>query len=223
MNPFLPLQEEFDSIMASLSSKSLLTEDSPNQEEFLEVINGSDCLITVHDVEYYRPVCINDKMKYFYGFENNLLKGFDHFYYLKTIHISTYSALIESIAFFRHDQPGFLDLKYKLLNHEKAWKTTIGSTRTIIRDARNKPKIAITVMKEAVTVVPSSLYENISLPTSREREIARYLSIGLTKKEIADSLFISPGTVVTHTKNIYRKLGINKVSELSRLIELFDV
>lgn len=223
MKPFLPLQQEFDSIMSSLSAESLLVEGSQIREEFLQVINRSDYLITVHDVEYYRPVCINDRMKHFYGFEHNILQGLDHFYYLKTIHISTYSALVESIAFFRRDQPGFLDLKYKLLNYQKEWETTIGTTKAIIRDKRNKPKIAITVMTAAVADAPPSLHENMALLTSREREIARCLRLGMTKKEIAEDLFISPGTVVTHTKNIYRKLGINKVSELNRLMEMFEV
>lgn len=222
MKLFLPLQQEFDSIMTSLSSKSLLVEDLQNREEFLQIINSSDYYITVHDVEFYRPVCINDSMKHFYGFERNVLQGLDHFYYLKTVHISTYSALIESIAFFRRDQPGFLNLKYKLLNHQSEWKTTLGSTKAVVRDARNKPKIAITIMEMAASEIPPSLHENVASLTAREREIASCLCAGLSKKEIADHLFISPGTVVTHTKNIYRKLGINKVSELTRLMELFD-
>src|SRR5690606_30525761 len=97
--PILPLHDELEVIQQSLDARALLTVDGPKQPEFMQLINRSDYLITVHDVEFYRPVCINDRTKQFYGFEHNVLHGMDHFYYLKTIHVSTYSTLVESIAF----------------------------------------------------------------------------------------------------------------------------
>jgi len=59
--------------------------------------------------------------------------------------------------------------------------------------------------------------------TLREREIAGYLASGLSKKQIASELHISIGTVQTHTKNIYTKLEINKVTELSLWVENFKL
>ena len=50
--------------------------------------------------------------------------------------------------------------------------------------------------------------------TSTEMEIVRYISEGLTTKEIALRKFISVHTVITHRKNIFRKLGVSSVSEL---------
>ncbi|MBE9535921.1 MAG: response regulator transcription factor [Proteobacteria bacterium] len=43
---------------------------------------------------------------------------------------------------------------------------------------------------------------------NRENEVMQYLSNGLTYKEIALELNISPHTVRTHIKNIYEKLGV---------------
>jgi len=43
--------------------------------------------------------------------------------------------------------------------------------------------------------------------TDREVEVLRLLSRGRSKKEIAEALFITAGTVHTHTVNIYEKLG----------------
>src|SRR5690606_18143590 len=83
--PFLPLQKELEVIQQGLAAKALLTIDGPKQDEFLRLINRSGYLITVHDVEFYRPVCINNQTKQFYGFKHNVLQGMDHFYYLKTI------------------------------------------------------------------------------------------------------------------------------------------
>ena len=45
--------------------------------------------------------------------------------------------------------------------------------------------------------------------TDREVEVLRLLARGLTKKEIAKTLVIAPGTVHTHTVHIYEKLGVS--------------
>lgn len=44
--------------------------------------------------------------------------------------------------------------------------------------------------------------------TAKERQILSLLIRGLTNKEIASELSISPGTVNTHLDNIYRKLEV---------------
>jgi non-specific serine/threonine protein kinase len=46
--------------------------------------------------------------------------------------------------------------------------------------------------------------------TPREREVLTLLARGLSDKEIADGLFISPRTAMTHVGNILAKLGVNK-------------
>ncbi len=50
--------------------------------------------------------------------------------------------------------------------------------------------------------------------TRSETEIVRMIADGFTTKEIALKKHISFHTVMTHRKNIFRKLGINNVSEL---------
>jgi DNA-binding NarL/FixJ family response regulator len=50
--------------------------------------------------------------------------------------------------------------------------------------------------------------------TYSELEIVRLISDGLTTKEIASRKFISFHTVITHRKNIFRKLGVTSASEL---------
>lgn len=50
--------------------------------------------------------------------------------------------------------------------------------------------------------------------TTREKEILKLIVEGLSSKEIADDLDISPSTVDTHRKNMLKKLSFNKVSEL---------
>ena len=55
--------------------------------------------------------------------------------------------------------------------------------------------------------------------TKRESEVFSYLSKGRSLPYIADELFVTTGTVKTHTVHIYRKLGIKSKQEL---IDLFE-
>jgi DNA-binding NarL/FixJ family response regulator len=50
--------------------------------------------------------------------------------------------------------------------------------------------------------------------TPTEKEIVKLVAEGLTTKEIADKRNLSFHTVITHRKNIFRKLKIKSVSEL---------
>lgn len=50
--------------------------------------------------------------------------------------------------------------------------------------------------------------------TAAEIEIVRQISQGLTTKEIALQKHLSFHTIITHRKNIFRKLGISNTSEL---------
>ena len=69
-------------------------------------------------------------------------------------------------------------------------------------------------MTEAVRKVEESdLLEDLKL-TPREKEVAALLLLGKDAKQISTELTISVHTANFHIKNLYRKLGINKRSEL---------
>lgn len=51
--------------------------------------------------------------------------------------------------------------------------------------------------------------------SKREADILKYIAMGYSNKEVADKLYISAHTVVTHRKNITRKLGIKTAPGLT--------
>ncbi len=59
--------------------------------------------------------------------------------------------------------------------------------------------------------------------TPREKLILKNVTLGLTNKEIANKLHISTHTVISHRKNITRKLNIKSVSGLTVYAILNDI
>lgn len=55
--------------------------------------------------------------------------------------------------------------------------------------------------------------------TNREKDIIELLVQGKTNKEIATELYISPGTVKSHTHNIFVKCGVSSKEELFALLK----
>ncbi|MBN4061986.1 MAG: hypothetical protein COA57_06465 [Flavobacteriales bacterium] len=59
--------------------------------------------------------------------------------------------------------------------------------------------------RHSVSCAPISL-------SGREMEVISHIAEGFTNKEIADKLFLSTHTVMTHRKNIMNKLGVNNTA-----------
>ncbi len=79
-------------------------------------------------------------------------------------------------------------------------------------------------LSEAANEVILTQFQNPSLNaeegpvlTRREREIVSLLADGMKGPEIAEKLHLSPLTVETHRKNLFKKLGVNSVQMLLKV------
>jgi DNA-binding NarL/FixJ family response regulator len=76
----------------------------------------------------------------------------------------------------------------------------------LVGGAPMNPQIA----RQVLTMLSGSAAEKPSYGlTEREGEVLHFMVEGLTRKEIADRLFVSPSTVQTHSRNIYEKLHVH--------------
>jgi DNA-binding NarL/FixJ family response regulator len=53
--------------------------------------------------------------------------------------------------------------------------------------------------------------------TPQELQVARFVAEGLTTKDVAARLFLSPRTVEFHLHNVFSKLQISSRTELARI------
>ena len=91
----------------------------------------------------------------------------------------------------------------------------ISRVREVI-DLNDERDDIIRKFKDLVEPAVHSRNNSLSLELSdREKTILTLVAKGLTNKEIAEKLYLSTHTVITHRKNITTKLGIKTISGLT--------
>ena len=68
------------------------------------------------------------------------------------------------------------------------------------------------------SVTPSDTPSPFDVLTTAERQVADRVADGLTSRQIAGELFVSPRTVDAHLSHIYRKLDINTRARLAAMV-----
>src|SRR5262249_24612786 len=58
----------------------------------------------------------------------------------------------------------------------------------------------------------------VSQLTPQEQQVAAFVADGLSNKEVAAQLFLSPRTIDAHLRNVFAKLGITSRTQLASLL-----
>ncbi len=79
-----------------------------------------------------------------------------------------------------------------------------------------------TLPLEEVSLIPPAIAQPKPAPaipgglTEREVEVLRLAAMGMSNKQIADQLVLSPNTVNAHIQSIYRKIDVSSRSSATR-------
>ncbi len=93
------------------------------------------------------------------------------------------------------------------------WRSWHGSSSSGRPRARRRSGSRARSSRYVVNLVGGALLleeERVTPPlTDREREILELVAAGKTNAEIAEAIWIAPGTVRKHLENVYEKLGVH--------------
>lgn len=90
-------------------------------------------------------------------------------------------------------------------------------SETIISSIREVLDGGAPMSANVARMVLKSFQKNLDTPLSkREAQVLDLIAIGKSRTHIAKELFIEPGTLKTHIKNIYMKLEVNSKEEALR-------
>ena len=139
----------------------------------------------------------------------------------------------------RTDDHEQVSLFQQLRAHDRQeWAWYLSTVRVFMRDEAGRPLLALTVAcplhplshltHKVARLLEEHVFSRTKQPlfarlTQREREVLRLLAQGKNSVAIAQELFISANTVITHRRNINAKLHPETQHELARFAYAFDL
>ncbi|BDS10555.1 helix-turn-helix domain-containing protein [Aureispira anguillae] len=196
------------SIIWEMKQKGLIVPEKIDSDETLKIINQSSYMIAIVEDDFLSATLVSDNMlTNFMGTSCNRLTDFDLLSFVTTMDSSLFNHIPKTRAFFKKNKnaPYFFQLKSKDFNQNT---TCFNGVYVPLLE---EPTYYLAVVKKTDNIPQETL-------TKQEREVALLLQKGYTRNEIAERLYISNNTVHYHTKNIFKKLGINRKTLLPTII-----
>lgn len=189
-------------------------------ETVLDGINTTTHKIILHDIEYKKPICVNNSFKNYFSLENNHISNQNNcsFYY-NNLHPNNLVILAQAIKFIQQNNDADLHLFLTIKKYKTEWINFYSVSKVIKYTAKNKPKYLLTILEE-IDKLPKKLNTQLSSAKSHisitEQRIIRYLIQDLSTKEIAGKLNVSVNTINTHRQNLIKKLEVKSSHGLVR-------
>jgi DNA-binding CsgD family transcriptional regulator len=111
------------------------------------------------------------------------------------------------------------DAAIEVLGRALALYTELGATWDA-RRVRSRLR-ELGVRRRLVTAEPET--HGWAALTASELDVARLVADGLTNREVAERLFVSPHTVNSHLRHVFTKLGVNSRVELARVARDYEM
>jgi len=127
--------------------------------------------------------------------------------------------------YYLNTEKRYVDIRTNYVDHITRMLQLIGQTPAqAAADAQKVMSIETALAKPAMTRVqmrdPNANYHRM---TAAELAVARLVADGLTNKEVAERLFVSPHTVNSHLRHVFLKLGITSRVELARVAHDYEI
>jgi DNA-binding CsgD family transcriptional regulator len=222
--------------MASKSGNPHLVFENPSEEIqfFKNVIHNLPAFIAIQQMDDLQDhttnhnVWANHQVIDFLGYDRTEMDKIGFKLFLETMHPDDLPIIGSALNKFDNDSDVLFAGVYRLKPKNKPYKWVIGAIKVFERK-NGVPwrflNITLDIdqlhdtQEQLIALTRENLqFKNqlkISVLTKREKQIVRFISNGLTDKEIARTIFISPSTVKTHRNNILRKLNLKNAAALS--------
>jgi len=191
----------------------------------LDERTGLFTLLTLYRFERSRPFSEQDKQNQKQALYH-LLTAAKHALFLQlehsddnqtTAHKNSHKAICDNQGYFHQVQTNFIDLLEQYYPKNNLLKLPFTLDMVDKSYEVDGLQVELKLFNDLVIVEiwPQGPLDSLSL---REQEIVQTLAKGLTFKEAARELDLSPSTVSNHLYRIYQKLNIGSKSELFKLL-----
>lgn len=216
-----------DTVQRLVDGKKALERDI----QFLQEITSSHgAILYKHTANPPALVWVSNNVEKILGYTPpDFIKGGIEFF-LSNCRQNQYVILNQFMDFLKGNGADYSKFIYDYRTKKGNWITLVSLASIVKKGKNNVPWEVITVSipfsssdKEVISSFNSGKLSknigkpaNISLLTQREHEVTCHLALGNSTKKISTLLGISQNTVITHKKNIYKKLHLNNIAEITR-------
>jgi DNA-binding CsgD family transcriptional regulator len=206
-----------------------------------KVENDIPAMIIVHDIRNWHVVYMSERGRDYLGISMDALRGLGtdyHLLFFNPEESKDYAPQIFGLLERNNDHEMIALFQQVRQSPQHEWSWFLSGVQIILWDDDGKPVLTLTTatpvdaQHHIAAKAQKLLEENNFLRknyhvfdtlTRQEREVLKFLALGMSSIEIADKLGISETTASTHRRNIKAKLRAKTTYDLSMFARAFDL